>query len=505
MSPEQRAETLVVALDHAEARAAAVGRETADTAADLDSVARRFGGDTGSERGAAAEGGTGAAAGDGWFGHAGAQARRRVGDAAAEAGMVSGACLYLADVLRVEGSRLARALISWADDERVRPGGGDVTSVADADLALTLRLREAADSLAGYTDAATVACIDLSGSTGDDPRVIADLWHSLGPAERERLARDNPELGSVAGVSAATRDAINRTRLRRLLEAGGAPGLAALSAHLAEDPGRHLLSLHPDGRAVVASGDPDGADSVVTLIPGTGSSVESIDRTADRARAVCEASAAPAAAAGDPAGGGADPPTDPSTDLSTDLSTGSCVSVSWQGYDAPDDVAAAGFSAASARAHAQDLRTFAAGLDAVERMDGRDSPHTAVGYSYGSAVLGASAADPHGLAADRMIHVGSPGATVGSLAEQWVDEGGTARQAAEHEVVGVTSRWDPVPWWSTTGVLGGRPGTEEFGGLAVDVTEPGSGPGSTRGAHSVYFDRGTVSLEEIGRLVAGRD
>ncbi|MEH6380442.1 MAG: hypothetical protein V7768_01810, partial [Dietzia cercidiphylli] len=110
-----------------------------------------------------------------------------------------------------------------------------------------------------------------------------------------------------------------------------------------------------------------------------------------------------------------------------------------------------------------------------------------------------------GLAADRMIHVGSPGSTVDSVAEQWVDEGGTARPAGEREVVGVASRWDPVPWWSTTGVLGARPGTEEFGGLTVDVTEPGSGPASTRGAHSAYFDPGTVSLEEIGRLVAGRE
>ncbi|AWH96556.1 alpha/beta hydrolase [Dietzia psychralcaliphila] len=478
MSPAQRVEALVVALDHAESRAAAVGRAVADTAADLDSVARRLGGGTGSEGDAAV--------GGGWSGHAGAQARSRVGDAAAEARMVSGACLYLADVLRVEGSRLSRALINWVDDERVRPGRGDVTAVADADLALTVRLREAAESLAGYTDAETVACIDLSGSTDDDPRDVAELWHSLGPAERERLARDHPELGSVAGVSSATRDAINRTRLRRLLEAGEGPGLVELTAHLAEDPARHLLALHPDGRAVVASGDPDGADSVVTLIPGTGSSLESIDRTADRAGAVCEASARPDAGPGDP-------------------TAGSCVSVSWQGYDAPDDVAAAGFSTASAREHAQDLRTFAAGLDAVESMDGRDSPHAVVGYSYGSAVLGAASADPSGLAADRMIHVGSPGATVDSLAEQRVDEGGTARQAAHHEVVGVATRWDPVPWWSTTGVLGERPGTEEFGGLAVDVTEPGSGPGSTRDAHSTYFDRGTVSLEEIGRLVADTD
>ncbi|EYT61131.1 hypothetical protein H483_0113380 [Dietzia sp. UCD-THP] len=492
----QRVETLVIALDHAESRSAAVGRETEGAAADLDAVVRRLAGGLGGVGGARTaavatglgdapgpgDGGSGVwgpGSAGGWFGHAGSRARARVADAAAEARMLSGACLYLADVLRVEGSRLSRALIAWADDERRRPGEGDHTEVIDADLALSVRLREVADSLAGHTDAAAVACLDLSGTTGDDPRAVAGLWHSLGPAERERLARDHPDLGSVAGLSSATRDAINRTRLRRLVAAGPTPGLLALSDHLAEDPGRHLLALHRDGRAVVASGDPDGADGVVTLIPGTGSSTQSIDRTAERAQAMCEAGA--------------------------ENSTGSCVSVSWQGYDAPEKVTDAGFSAAPARAHAHDLRTFAAGLDAVERMDGVDSPHAAVGYSYGSAVLGAAAADPSGLAADRMIHVGSPGATVDTVAQQWVDEGGTARQAGERDVVGVASRWDPVPWWSITGVLGARPGTEDFGGLSVDVTEPGSGPGSTRGAHSAYFDRGTVSLAELGRLIGDRD
>jgi hypothetical protein len=490
MSEARRAEELVIAVDAAESRAAVVGRETADTAADLDAVARRLGG--------------GAAAGGGWFGHAGSRARGRVGDAAAEARMVSGACLFLADVLRVEGSRLARALVCWGDDDQVSPGTGDTAAVEEADRALTVRLREAADSLAGYADAATRPCIDLSGSTGDDPRDVAALWHSLGPADRERLARDHPDLGSVAGVASATRDALNRTRLRRLLGAGRAgaggadgeatPGLEALAAHLAADPRRHLLALHADGRAVVASADPDGADRVVTLVPGTGSSLESIDRTAERAAAVCEA-------------GGADPPADPPAGTPSGMSTESCVAVSWQGYDAPDSVAAAGVSEAPAREHAADLRTFAAGLDRVEGMDGDDAPHSVVGYSYGSAVVGAAAADPRGLAADRMIHVGSPGATVDSLSDQRVDEAGHARPAGREEVVGVASRWDPVPWWSITGVLGERPGTPEFGGLAVDVTEPGSvaGPDAVRGAHSRYFDPGTVSLEEIGRLVAETD
>lgn len=451
--------------------------------------------------------------------------------------MLSGNCLFLADVLRVEGSRLARALIAWADDtERAsRAGAGgvtgavagaaggagphvvDATEVEDADASLAARLREAADSLAGIVDPNTRPCIDLSGTTGDDPARIAELWHSLAPVDRERLARDHPELGSAVGLSSAARDALNRTRLRRLLDAarsgsGGEElaeaesGLAALAAHLEADPRRHLLDLHADGRAVVASADPDTADRVVTLVPGTGSSLESVGRTAERVAAVCGAAGPETGAVTSPAVG---PETGAATGSAavaqTDAETEACASVSWMGYDAPESVAEAGRSTGLAREHAVDLRTYSAGLDAVESMDGVDSPHTAVGYSYGSTTLGAAAADPDGLAADRMIHVGSPGASVDSIEQQWIDEGGRARRADADEVVGVTTRWDPVQWWSITGVLGGRPGTEEFGGLAVDVTEPGSGAGSVRSAHSDYFDPGTVSLEEIGRLVADTD
>ena len=86
--------------------------------------------------------------------------------------------------------------------------------------------------------------VTANGSTDDDPRAAAELWHSLGPAERERLARDHPELGSTAGLSSAARDALNRTRLRRLLDAahtvaagaelaGVEEELTALAAYLA--------------------------------------------------------------------------------------------------------------------------------------------------------------------------------------------------------------------------------------------------------------------------------
>ena len=496
MSP-RRAEEVAVAIDHAEAMAASAGRGISDVAEDLDAVARRL---------------AAGPADGGWSGQVGARARESVADAAVEARMLAGACLFLSDVLRVEGAGLVRALIAWDDDEVATPGSGDGVAVADSDRALVMRLREAADSLAGLADPDTRPCIDLAGSTLGDPREAARLWHSLGPVDRERLVRDNPELGSVAGLSSATRDAINRTRLRRLLDAldqpdedggGGGPdarpGLAALADYLDADPRRHLIDLHPDGRAVVASGNPDVADRVVTLIPGTGSSLESVGRTGERADAMCEAAGeaggsgtGAASAGGSGRGGGA----------SVDAGTGACVSVAWQGYDAPGSIPEAARSLGPARAHADDLRTFAAGVDAVEVMDGDDAPHTVVGYSYGSATLGAAASDPRGLAVDRMIHVGSPGAAVESIEQQWVDEGGISRTARRWEVASVASRWDAVPWWSVTGVLGERPGTAEFGGTPVDVTEPDAGPRSVGEAHSTYFDRGTVSLEEIGRLIA---
>ena len=209
MSPGQLAEALVVGVDRVEALAAGAGRAIADSAEGLDSVARRLGGDP---------------ADGGWSGRSGDTARGRAADVAAEVRVLSGNCLFLADVLRVEGSRLARALIAWADDSEGRSPDEepiDTTEVEDADDELTARLREAADSLAGRVDPDTLPCLDLSATTGDDPRKIAELWHSLSPAERERLARDHPELGSAAGLSSATRDALNRTRLRRLLEAAG--------------------------------------------------------------------------------------------------------------------------------------------------------------------------------------------------------------------------------------------------------------------------------------------
>lgn len=479
MSPTPRAEQadrVAVTVDHAESESARVGRGLTLTAGTLDVIGRRLAGGVGH---GGHEGG--------WAGATGSEARRRVEDLRVGVATLSSHCLFLADVLRVEGAGFVRAAIAAGDGTEIG------SELDDADRLLAMRLTEAADALAGAVDPATVPCLDLAGSTDGDPRKVAELWHSLDPGQRQQLIRDNPELGSQSGLSSATRDALNRARLARLLDAAAVPGsaledttvedLRVLAAHLDADPGRHLLVLEAgEGgrpRAVVASADPDGADRVVTMIPGTGSSLAELGRSTERADALCEAASY--------AGTG------------EDAATEACVSVAWQGYEAPPTIPAAGFSTDPATAHASELREFAAGLDAVDVLDGHDAPHSITGYSYGSAVLGAAAADPRGLAADRMVHVGSAGATVDSLTQQWVDDGGVARAAVDDDIVGVASRWDPVPWWSVTGLLGGLPGSEDFGGISVDVSEPGVGPAEVGEVHSRYFDPGTVSLDEIGR------
>ena len=424
----------------------------------------------------------------GWSGRAGDEAVRRAGEAHDAARAAAGRCLYVADVLRVEGSALARALV----------GGGDDDEIAAADAELARRLD--ATDLGGQ--GAPAGPVPLDPAVLGDPRALAGAWHDLPGGARARLLAEHPELGGADGLPAVERDVANRERLGRWLEsrtarvpAGGtdpatnAAALEAVRAYVNADPRRLLLAVDPGGRAVVAEGDPDRAGRVVTFVPGTGSSAATLGETGGRGRRVC-AVAGPEGAGSE--GSGSEPGAE-----------GGCVPLTWQGYDAPQSLVEAGVSTDRATAHAGELRALQEGLDAVDALDGVDAPSAVIGYSYGSVVVGAAAADPRGLATDRMVHVGSPGATVDSIAEQFVATGGTVHPARADEVVSVASRWDPVPWWSATGVLGGRPGSENFGGIRVDVTEPGVPLGERQYTHSRYFSGGTASLGAIARAVAG--
>ncbi|GAA3161933.1 hypothetical protein GCM10020255_045460 [Rhodococcus baikonurensis] len=103
------------------------------------------------------------------------------------------------------------------------------------------------------------------------------------------MARWDPSIGSLDGLPALDRDYYNRrylTVLERLPDRTVAAGYAAVHGELRPDT--FLLSV-TDGHAVVAVGNPDAADNVATLVPGTGSGLSGVGGDLQRTKAMYDA------------------------------------------------------------------------------------------------------------------------------------------------------------------------------------------------------------------------
>jgi hypothetical protein len=377
---------------------------------------------------------------------------------------------------------------------------------------------------------------------GSAPATVHRWWGGLDPAERRYLIMMRPELvGGLDGVPVVVRDQANRIVLARAradlrdrlaeLEQRWAeirrhkqrlpgptrtvqPGelaitieldrvrekLAALdllARRLAVDPASgtpagpgpgprpYLLALDTTGpgRVILAAGNPDRADHVLTYVPGTGAALGSLRGPLARTErmAADAVGAAPAQRT---------------------------AAVYWLGYHAPPtllDATRLGY----AEAAANDLRRFAEGLRATHTGDG--SHNTFLGHSYGSTVVGTAARD--GLRADDLIFVGSPGGAAGSATDFRID-----RDPATH-VWSTTARSDPIRLASShlalrnltvpslltpSGLLAGLPdqihgndpSDSGFGGR-VFAADPRSG-------HSGYWDEGNVARTSIARIAVGR-
>jgi hypothetical protein len=157
---------------------------------------------------------------------------------------------------------------------------------------------------------------------------------------------------------------VERDRLQTELAAveERSAGTAAITARL--DAGVYLLGFEPDagnGRAVVATGDPDTADNVVTFVPGTTACLETIGGDLARVDAIL--------------------------DIAREAAPGeSTVGVTWFGYDAPQSLytdAPREVFADEAQPH---LRSFQEGLCATH--NGEPSHNTVLAHSYGTTVVG---------------------------------------------------------------------------------------------------------------------
>jgi len=188
----------------------------------------------------------------------------------------------------------------------------------------------------------------------------------------------------------------------------------------------------------------------------------------------------------------------------------STTAVLWLDYDAPDFVDEA-VSAAPARAGAVALRRFQDGLRAGH--DGPPADQTVLGHSYGSLVVGGAAAG--GLAADRVVFVGSPGVGVDTATELRMrpDQvwSSTARtDVIQYAAVAPRSLLGDLPVLAAVPIAGpvlafGRPEDDLWFGR--NPSDPAFGArrfaSQDDAGHLGYWDPGRPALDALAKITLG--
>ncbi|QQM19440.1 hypothetical protein I7X09_15065 [Rhodococcus sp. P-2] len=342
-----------------------------------------------------------------------------------------------------------------------------------AATALGEAFREIGSLLGSQPDSLGRTVVDILDGRSTLPGTPAELhrlWETLSPGEKDALARWDPSIGSLDGLPALDRDYYNRrylTVLERLPDRTVAAGYAAVHGELRPDT--FLLSV-TDGHAVVAVGNPDAADNVATLVPGTGSGLSGVGGDLQRTKAMYDAAVG----------------TVPTEATSVIL---------WSGYDSPPGIPDAA-SDLYANSAARRLDSFQNGLRASH--DGPPSHNVVIGHSYGSTVVGAATTRGASLDVDELVFVASPGVDAERVNELSLDRVDAA-EVARH-VHSTTAYWDPVQLIpKILGIHGFDPSDPEFG-AQVFTGSPGE-PGF--GVHSDYWESGNPALTELGRIITG--
>ncbi|MEU5942726.1 alpha/beta hydrolase [Micromonospora sp. NPDC047548] len=412
-----------------------------------------------------------------------------------------------------ESGAFPRPVASRAAVGQVAGGVRNALALADAaDREAATRLDELASAThAGWADPPPPG----RPAADADPSAVRAWWAGLTPAQRRWLVLHEPgRVGHLDGVPVAARDQANRLLLADRREAllaerrdllgrlASGPavraGLRRVDAALAdldglagrlsaaEPPRAYLLGLDPagDGRAIVALGNPDRADQVLTYVPGMTADLADAPGELGRAGRVLSRCAGIA----------------PGRETAAVL---------WLDFDAPDFLPEAARSA-QARDAGPALHRFQQGLR--ETHEGPPARQTVLGHSYGSVVVGAAARD-HGLDADALVFVGSPG--VG------VDRAEALRLPPER-VWASTAPDDVIRLVEPPGQLAGRavlatsplatavsllrPDDHELW-FGHDPSDPGFGGRtfpSGRYGHTGYWEAGNPALDGMARIVLGR-
>lgn len=423
----------------------------------------------------------------------------------------------------------------------------------DAAIAARLRMPDLFDAVAEggdwWSPAHRVAVADAGALAdfaagripplGSDPRTVHEFWEQSSVSERNRLIREHPELiGALDGIPSLDRDAANRIRLAgeirstenelaQLKEpprgyayarAGGSDpawaewrakqdalddrlnGLRAIHDRLFDphhtnlaDP-QHALLLGLDttgtGRAIVAVGNPDTAEHVVTYVPGTGAHLGNIGGDIERSdRMQAQADKL--------------------------VRNGNTAAVTWVGYTAPQSL-----GEAPSQQYARDaeplLQRFESGLRVTH--EGTPAHQTIIGHSYGSTTVGYAMRDG-GLPVDDVIFVGSPGVGVEHASDLGIDPSHVFAGTSAHDPIQYGTSLDPgrivqdLPYQRSeragpvtvqdSHLWFGRDPAHQFFGANTLPTDPGRSL-LDGGSHSQYWDPGSRSLRSIAEVVVGK-
>ena len=388
---------------------------------------------------------------------------------------------------------------------------GALEDVREADQAASSALGETLPSAAGLELEAVgegniITPSDIPGD-GASAQDVKQWWDSLTPMQQESAIYTHGDvIGGMDGIPVEDRDRANRigfaeehaelnSRHAELEELGDARtsdqnreyerlgetlrGMNAIDERLEREPTdtvpqSYLLdySTEGNGRGIVATGNPDTADNVVTSVPGTGSDLAKIGGELDRGDLILS--------------------------QADRLSRGDNAAITWVGYDAPGDVGQA-TNAHYAEDAAADLRGFQDGLRATH--EGEASNNTVIGHSYGSTVIGHSAQGENAqLDVDNVVFIGSPGVGVDHASELQVPEDTNIyASTAENDII----RGTP------TFIHGPQPIGEDFGATPFTSDAGTEGDWYTGGystdAHSEYWNKDSSSLRNMGRIVVGNE
>lgn len=375
---------------------------------------------------------------------------------------------------------------------------------ADAEIAAALRklTAEAVGLAPPGGDATTTAAALSIPPRATAPAEVNKWWDSLSPMQQESLLFTRAaELGTLDGVPVAARDRANRFRLAEEEAELLADQQRLLAKHRTHDEDLWLKQVtdklhgiediekrlnHPadgqreafllaidgngNGRAVIASGNPDYATNVATYVPGTGANLSTVGEHIKRSDLMLGAA--------------------------VDAGSPSTAVVTWVGYDAPQNIVPEASYERFADGAKKDLDRFQDGLRASH--EGAPSHNTVLGHSYGTTVIGHAARDED-LNADELVFVGSPGVGVGNAGELNFPTDHVHATVAEHDIIHLSNMEDPHD------VHGPDPTAGHFG-AQVFTSAPGT-PGWALGysgeAHSQYWGDRNAALENMGRIIAG--